>query len=843
MEVGDSISISCPGCKRVLSAHRLPAGTLVTCPACHDRFPFPAVSSFDLCTARAAKLGYRCVDLAGMTVPVDVLGLVPETTVRRDNVLPVSVEGEHLVVAVSDPQAFESVDRLRFELGRPVTLVMAAEEALLAAIERYFPRSPPAASNASVDQPSQSVIDFVEVPADAQAAATSGILDPDSAPITERVHHLISDAFRTGASRVLIRPVENRVKVAYRIHDAVCQREDLPPSMLYSLLTKVMTMVNLHGVIKVSLGGQERRIHAAFKPTEYGLSAMIEIPHEVSPSSVCKAYAAKCGFRFVNLEETEIPESLLRKVPESVARQYKSLPVAVEGDNLLVVVPDPGKPEILDNLRFILNCPIAVAMAPEGEILAAIDRYYGVPDPGAADLLLWELSQPSDSIGLTGRPAEYQVGHVQPVTNALARSVFDHLSTFCGDGMFRLFENARTGPQLCKKNPATGVAEVVFPQADLMSRIPTEAHKYLEDKIWVLREAIIARLEDYLERDEVAKGLAMVYGQYLACRELADGRAVSIDPAMARDAWINFLYYFALQSFPSIDSNGTLLTLVTEHLREFAAKVESVLDDPSFVVNPHVSRKWISRFLRQTITDEPADSDNLSAVHLVELLIAEAFHLRASAILLLPWEDQIEVAYCVQGAVYPREGLAPRLLYPILARLTHLAGPSAAMSVTKGKRKRALQIAFATTGYGMAALLQIIPDTATCNACRDHAARLGYDFLDLEKVEIPPAVLALVPKAIAWKNRILPVAAHGGIVTVAVDTPPQPRRIDELKLILQCPITIALAPKDDILAAICRHYPRATPSLTASPVASSILQNGLESFASIATSTRNFRPA
>ena len=123
-----------------------------------------------------------------------------------------------------------------------------------------------------------------------------------------------------------------------------------------------------------------------------------------------------------------------------------------------------------------------------------------------------------------------------------------------------------------------------------MPGLPAEGGiEYLEDKIWVLREAIIARLENYLERDDIAKGIAMAYGQYLACCQFGKGRAVSIDPAMARDAWINFLYCFILHSFPTIDSNGTLLSLVTEHLQEVATKVASLLDDPA-VVNPHSAK-------------------------------------------------------------------------------------------------------------------------------------------------------------------------------------------------------------------------------------------------------------
>ena len=128
------------------------------------------------------------------------------------------------------------------------------------------------------------------------------------------------------------------------------------------------------------------------------------------------------------------------------------------------------------------------------------------------------------------------------------------------------------------------------------------------------------------------------------------------------------------------------------------------------------------------------------------------------------------------------------------------------------------------TEFGLAAMLKVMPDTAASNACREQAAKLGHEFLDLEGLDVPAEILALIPKAIAWKNRVLPVAVHQGIVTVAVDTPPVARRIDELKLTLQCQIAIAMAPKDVILAAICRHYHRPTPSSIVSPVAVAMLK-------------------
>jgi type II secretory ATPase GspE/PulE/Tfp pilus assembly ATPase PilB-like protein len=825
MDPSDSVSISCTHCKQAFPAGIVPTGADVTCPLCHEQFPFPVLSSFDICRAQAARLGYRCVDLDRLTIPDSVLKSVAESIVRHENIMPVALDGEQLVVAVSDPQADGFVDRLRFELERPIALVMAPQEAIRSAIDRCFPQAPGSTAKLPAAEAADAEIDFVEVPAGDQLASAPALLDPDSATVSGWLHQLIAEAFRIGTSRIAIRPVQDRVIVACRIQDAVHQRERLAPGMLYPVLVKLMTMVNLHGVVKVSLGGQERRLHASFQPTEHGVSALLEMPQDLSPAAACRAQAAKLGYRLVNLEETPIPAALLAMVPESVARQHNVLPVAMEGDRLWVVVPDPAKPDLAETLRFVFNRPVFLGIAPEGEILAAIDRHYGVPDPDVADLLLWELSRPVES---AGQPAGEQGKPLQTAPGSPAKAVYDHLCTFCGPELLRLFESIRGSPLLCTKSVADGDLEVVFPQAHLTPRIPSEARKYLEGKIWALREAIIARLENFLERDRLAKGLAMVYDLYLACCQLAANQAASIDPAKGRDTWINFVYNFALHSFPSVDSNGTLLAIVTEHHKELSAKLAAVLGDPSYVVDPQKSRAWLARFLSQTITDEPSDSDNPAAVHFVEMLIAEALRIRASAVLFLPQEGCVEVAYRVQGAVLPGEGYPVRLHYPVLARLAGLAGPGGEMAITKGKKKRALQVAFQPTEHGLAALVHVAPDAAARHACQEQAAALGCQFVELEKIDVPAAILAHLPKALAWKKRALPVAVHGGVVTVVVDSPPGPQKVDELKLALQSPVSIALAPRDDLLAAICRHYLPAGAATKPSPAAKSLLATGLE---------------
>jgi type II secretory ATPase GspE/PulE/Tfp pilus assembly ATPase PilB-like protein len=665
-------------------------------------------------------------------------------------------------------------------------------------------------------------IDFSEVPAAPVVADVAGEnVDPDSAPVVRAIQSIIGEAILFGASQVLILPLRQRLKVAYRLPNGVCSRPDYPAAMIYPVLTKLMTMVNLSGYIRVVTGERERKLHAAFRATKHGLWATMEIVPDPSLLESLRAKAVRLGYPFVVPGQQPIAAAVLEAVPKAVARENGLLPLALDGEVLTLAMSGPPSPETLERLRFSLNRPLAVALAPEGMLRVAIDIAYGAGDPELLAAELWETpAEPEvEASSSSVRP--------QPGSAALdclaAEPLIAQLRRGLREKMFALFESIRSSARLCRLEAATGDLEVVFPQAHLVSLMPAAARQYLENKVWVLRDAILSRLENFLEQDAAARCLGMAYGQYLAGRQWAEGQRVSINAATGRDAWINFVYSLAVRSFPAIDSNGALLTFLTEHLDQLSAKVASLADAPEFVVDPRSSRGWLARLASQTTTDEMLDFDSSPIIHLLELLIAEALHIRASAIAILPLEDRVEVAYRVQSAVYAGQSLPLGRLGPLLARLRMLAEPDGELKITVGNKERQLRLALLTTDQGLAARLEIMPDVAALQTCKAQAAELGYPLVQLGDVKIPAALLKLLPKAVAWKKKVLPLRVQDGKLRVVFGAPPTKRREDELRLIFNHLITVALSPEDEILAAIYRHYHPATAETSASPLALSLL--------------------
>ena len=86
------------------------------------------------------------------------------------------------------------------------------------------------------------------------------------------------------------------------------------------------------------------------------------------------------------------------------------------------------------------------------------------------------------------------------------------------------------------------------------------------------------------------------------------------------------------------------------------------------------------------------------------------------------------------------------------------------------------------------------------------ASQFGQQFLNLEGVEIPQSVIEMVSEAMARENTIIPIRVEDGSVEVAFHDPMALDVLDKLRFILNKDVKIVVAPKDQIQAAIDRHY-------------------------------------
>jgi type IV pilus assembly protein PilB len=82
----------------------------------------------------------------------------------------------------------------------------------------------------------------------------------------------------------------------------------------------------------------------------------------------------------IDVAALQIAPDVLAKVPREMALRTRCLPCHVEGRDLLVATSDPTDLHSLDQIGFKTGLRVKPAVAPEGDLSAALDRHYSPDD-------------------------------------------------------------------------------------------------------------------------------------------------------------------------------------------------------------------------------------------------------------------------------------------------------------------------------------------------------------------------------------------------------------------------------------------------------------------------------
>ncbi len=234
--------------------------------------------------AIAEEHGFDYVNLSEVMIPPSVVELVPESVARENVILPMAEGDGELKVVVSDPDDYDTFEKLRFILNRRVTPVLAPRESILEAINRYYGQTVGESADSMLQEFTDTAIDFTET-MDEEGGGEEEI-DDSSAPIVRLVQLIINEAVQLRASDIHIEPFEDRIRVRYRIDGILMERDSPPRRLLGALLSRIKILSKLDiaerrrtqdGRIKVTVGEKELDLRVSVIPTNHGQSVVMRL--------------------------------------------------------------------------------------------------------------------------------------------------------------------------------------------------------------------------------------------------------------------------------------------------------------------------------------------------------------------------------------------------------------------------------------------------------------------------------------------------------------------------------------------------------------------------------------
>ena len=232
--------------------------------------------------AKAEAYGFEFVDLEGMEISPSVIELIPESVARENVVLPLSMQGESLLVAVSDPMALEVIDKLRFILNRDLNLVVAPKAVIQNSINRHYGQSETESVDSMLQEFTETAIDFTAT----EAAVAEAVQEDEDAPVIKLINLIITEAVNMRASDIHIEPFEDRVRIRYRIDGNLVERDSPPRRLLGALVSriKIMAVIDISekrrpqdGRIKTRVNGTDFDLRVSILPTNHGQAVVLRI--------------------------------------------------------------------------------------------------------------------------------------------------------------------------------------------------------------------------------------------------------------------------------------------------------------------------------------------------------------------------------------------------------------------------------------------------------------------------------------------------------------------------------------------------------------------------------------
>ena len=231
----------------------------------------------------AKQYGLPTIDLTDFEIDPDVIRLVPEEVAVKHTVIPVNRAGATLILATADPSNIFAIDDIKFLTGYNVEVVVASEEQIKAAIDRYYDQS---SSFADV-MGDLDVEDLELVQDDDDVDVNELARESEDAPVVKLVNLILTDAVKRNASDIHIEPYEKEFRVRYRI-DGVLYEVMKPPLKLRNAITsriKIMSELDIaerrlpqDGRIKLKMGrGKEMDFRVSVLPTLFGEKVVLRL--------------------------------------------------------------------------------------------------------------------------------------------------------------------------------------------------------------------------------------------------------------------------------------------------------------------------------------------------------------------------------------------------------------------------------------------------------------------------------------------------------------------------------------------------------------------------------------
>lgn len=235
------------------------------------------ISEEELMSLLSEHLFVPYIRLSKYKIDLSIIELVPEKICRQYHLIPISLIGKVMTVAITDPLNIFALDDLKVLTGFKIDLVLASEQDIALAIDNYYRKGEDFSKLISDAEDKSQDVEVVKE--DASLNLGELIEESSKAPIVKLVDLLIMEALKRRASDIHIEPEESILRIRYRIDGILHEVFDIPKSKQNAVIARLKIISGMDitesripqdGRFKVKIERREVDFRVSCLPINFG---------------------------------------------------------------------------------------------------------------------------------------------------------------------------------------------------------------------------------------------------------------------------------------------------------------------------------------------------------------------------------------------------------------------------------------------------------------------------------------------------------------------------------------------------------------------------------------------
>jgi len=205
------------------------------------------VTEKDLISVLSQGLGIPSISLSRFKIEPALLTLIPRDVANKYQIIPVSKVGKMLTIAMSDPLNIFAIDDLRSITHLDIGIIIASNKEVQDAIDQYYAENTHEAIAELMEDMKTQEMEIIQV-GEAHEKVDSERLFKlvEEAPVVKLTNMILENGIKAKSSDILIEPMENSVRIRYRVDGVLKEIDSLPKSAHESIISRIKVMSELN---------------------------------------------------------------------------------------------------------------------------------------------------------------------------------------------------------------------------------------------------------------------------------------------------------------------------------------------------------------------------------------------------------------------------------------------------------------------------------------------------------------------------------------------------------------------------------------------------------------------